>query len=70
MDGQGVFTGFDEQERELLRWATSWDEADDAVYANAKATMIALDLLKKERIILLTRLATGGRKRKHVQRPH
>ena len=66
MDGQGVFTGFDEQECELLRWATSWDEADDAVYANAKATMIALDLLKKERIALLTRLATGGRKRKHV----
>ena len=70
MDGQGVFTGFDEQEFELLRWATSRDEADEVVYAEALATMTALDVLKKKRMVLLTRLASGGRKRKHVQRPH
>ena len=38
MDGQGVFTGFDEREWELLNWATEWDDGDDAVYADTKAT--------------------------------
>ena len=38
MDGQGVFIGFDEREWELLNWATEWDDADDAVYADTKAT--------------------------------
>ena len=57
-------------EDEVLKWATEWDEADDAVYAAARASYMKLARLKREKIALQTRLATGGRKRRRPQRTH
>ena len=37
-------------EDELLKWATKWDEGDDVVYADAKASMKKLAMLKLEKI--------------------
>ena len=33
MDGLFDRTAFDNLEDEVLKWASEWDEADDAVYA-------------------------------------
>ena len=70
MGDQGPRTEFDELEDELLKWITEWDEADDAVYAAAKASMIKLAKLKLELEELRTRLNTGGRQPKRLKRSH
>ena len=70
MEGLFERTAFDDLEDEVLKWALEWDQADDAVYAAAKASMIKLARLRKEQIALQSRLLTGGRKRPRPQRSH
>ena len=70
MDGREDRTEFDDLEDELLKWVTEWDEADEAVYAAAKASMIKLAKLKLEQLELESRLNSGGRKRRRKQRSH
>ena len=70
MEGLDDRTPFDDLEDEVQKWATEWDESDDALYAAAKASMKKLARLKREKIALQKRLESGGRKRRRLQRPH
>ena len=70
MEGMDDRTPFDELEDEVQRWATEWDESDDALYIAAKASMRKLRGLKREKLALQTRLETGGRRRRRSQRSH
>ena len=58
MAGLGARTEFDDLEDELLKWVTEWDEANDALYVVARASYIKLARLKREKMALLTRIAT------------
>ena len=66
----GAFDAFESLEDEYAKWATGWDEADDAIYAAAKKAWLKLVRVKREKLFLLERLATGGRTRKRPQRTH
>ena len=70
MDGDESTDEFEELEEELLRWIQELDEGDDAIYAAARASTQKLAELKEELAILRSRLLTGGRKRKKLQRSH
>ena len=66
--GIGSRTDLDVLEDEVLEWALSWDRADDAIYAAARALYIKVARVKREIEALRKRIATGGRARKRNQR--
>ena len=66
----GATDAFESLEDEYAKWATGWDEADDAIYAASRKAWLKLARIKREKIALLKRLNTGGRIRKRPQRSH
>lgn len=66
----GATDAFESLEDEYAKWATGWDEADDAIYAAARKAWLKLARIKREKLELLERLATGGRNRRRPQRSH
>ena len=55
MAGLGGRTQFDNLEDESLKWTTEWEFCNNAMYAAAKASIIKLARLNREKIALLTR---------------
>ena len=55
---------FEDLEEENMRWATEWDEADDAIHADARRIYLKLAKIRREKRKLLESVHKGGRKRK------
>ena len=55
---------FEDLEEENMRWATEWDEADDAIHADARRIYLKLAKIRREKRKLIESVHKGGRKRK------
>ena len=63
----GARDELENNEDEFAKWAVGWDAVDDAIHVAARCEHIKLSRIKKEKLRLLERIETGGRKRKQAR---